>query len=252
MLRVIMHGCNGSMGQIISELIEKEEDMEIVAGIDIKGKNTDSYPVFKKMAECHMEADVVIDFSNVSAIDELIEACVYKQYPVVVCTTGLTQRQEELIQKASKEIPILRSANMSLGIQLLTEIVKDTAGRLYQSGYDIEIVERHHNQKEDAPSGTALALADSINKSLNGECEYVYDRSGRKQKRKKEEIGISSVRGGTITGQHEVIFAGEDEVIEIHHTAYSKAIFGRGAIEAAKFLAVKKAGFYNISDVIQR
>ena len=194
--------------------------------------------------------DVVIDFSTAKAIDALLDYCVEKKLPVVLCTTGLSEEQLERVAEASKKIAILKSANMSLGINLLLKLLKDAAKVLAPAGYDIEIVERHHNQKLDAPSGTALALADSVNEALDNEYHYVYDRSQVRQKRDKKEIGISAVRGGTIVGNHEVIFAGTDEVIEFTHTAYSRSVFAKGAVEAGKYLAGKEAGMYDMGDVV--
>ena len=170
---------------------------------------------------------------------------------MVLCTTGLSNEQLKRVSEVSKKVAVLKSANMSMGINLLLKMLKDAAKVLAPAGYDIELVERHHNQKVDAPSGTALALADSMNEALNHEYTYVYDRSQVRKKREQKEMGISAVRGGTIVGGHEVIFAGPDEVIEFRHTAYSRSVFGKGAVEAAKFLAGKEAGMYDMSDVIQ-
>ena len=200
--------------------------------------------------KCDVEADVVIDFSNAAAVDALLEYCVEKALPVVLCTTGLSEEQLAKVEEAAGKTAVLKSANMSLGINLLMKLLQDAAKVLGPAGYDIELVEKHHNQKVDAPSGTALVLADSINEALDQEYTYVYDRSQVRQKRDQKEIGISAVRGGTIVGDHEVIFAGVDEVIEFKHTAYSKSVFGKGAVEAAKFLAGKPAGRYDMSDVI--
>ena len=200
--------------------------------------------------DCDVPVDVVIDFSNASAVDRLLEACGKKKLPVVLCTTGLSEGQLEKVKEISAVIPVLRSANMSLGVNLLLKLLKDAAKVLAPAGFDMEIVEKHHNQKVDAPSGTAIAMADSINEALNGEYTYNYDRSGERKKREKKEIGIAAVRGGNIVGEHEVIFAGEDEVIEFGHTAYSKAVFAKGAVAAAGFLAAREPGLYNMSDVI--
>ena len=250
MVRAIMHGCNGKMGQVISGLAKADEQIEIVAGIDrYMGINND-YPVFDSIEKCDVESDVVIDFSNAAAVDALLEYCVEKALPVVLCTTGLSEEQLAKVEEAAGKTAVLKSANMSLGINLLMKLLQDAAKVLGPAGYDIELVEKHHNQKVDAPSGTALALADSINEALDQEYTYVYDRSQVRQKRDQKEIGISAVRGGTIVGDHEVIFAGVDEVIEFKHTAYSKSVFGKGAVEAAKFLAGKPAGRYDMSDVI--
>lgn len=250
MVKAIMHGCNGKMGQVISGLVKEDDVIEIVAGIDKFTGIENPYPVFTSLAECDVQADVVIDFSNAAAVDELLDVCVEKTLPVVLCTTGLSEEQLQEVEEASKKVAVLRSANMSLGINLLMQLLKEATKVLSPAGYDIEIVEKHHNQKLDAPSGTAIALADSINEAADGQYEYVYDRSQVRKKRDKKELGISAVRGGTIVGEHEVLFAGIDEVIEFKHTAYSRTVFGKGAVEAAKFLAGKEAGKYDMSDVV--
>ncbi|MDI9241509.1 4-hydroxy-tetrahydrodipicolinate reductase [Fusibacillus kribbianus] len=250
MIRAIMHGCNGHMGQVITGLAAADEEIEIVAGIDLSDHIKNTYPVFSSLEACDVEADVIIDFCSAKAIDGLIEYSVKKRIPVVVCTTGLSEEQVGRIREASAYVAVLKSANMSLGINMLLKLLKEAALTLAPAGFDMEIVERHHNQKVDAPSGTALALADSMNEALDNAYSYKYDRSQERAKRSKTEIGISAVRGGNIVGEHEVIFAGTDEVIEFKHTAYSKAVFAKGAIEAAKFLAGKPAGFYDMSDVI--
>ena len=251
MVRAIMHGCNGKMGRVITGLISEDEGIRIVAGVDAYTAAPNEYPVFDSIEKCDVEADVVIDFSNASAVDGLLSYCRARKLPVVLCTTGLSEAQLAEVEDAAKETAVLKSANMSLGINLLLKLLQDAAKVLGPAGYDIELVERHHNQKIDAPSGTAIALADSVNEALDHQYTYVYDRSQVRQKRDKKEIGISAVRGGTIVGDHEVIFAGTDEVIEFRHTAYSKSVFGKGAVEAAKFLAGKPAGRYDMSDVIQ-
>lgn len=251
MVRAIMHGCNGRMGRVITGLIKEDEAIEIVAGVDAYTGIANDYPVFESIDKCDVKADVVIDFSNASAIDGLLDFCVEKNIPVVLCSTGLSEKQLEKVEESAKKVAVLKSANMSLGINLLMKLLKDATKVLAPAGYDIEIVERHHNQKLDAPSGTALALADSINESMDNAYDYVYDRSKERKKREAKEIGISAVRGGTIVGDHEVIYAGMDEVIEFKHTAYSRGVFGKGAVEAAKFLAGKPAGRYDMSDVIQ-
>lgn len=251
MVKIIMHGCNGHMGQVISGLVAQDPDAEIVAGIDVADQGKNSYPVYTNMKECQVEADALIDFSSAKATDALLDYCAERKLPVVLCTTGLSEEQLAKVEETAKKVAVLKSANMSLGINTLMKLIQDAAKVLATAGFDMEIVEKHHNQKLDAPSGTALALADSMNEALNEKYAYVYDRSRERKKREKYEIGISAVRGGNIVGEHEVIFAGQDEVIEFKHTAYSKAVFAKGAVQAAKFLAGKPAGFYDMSDVIQ-
>lgn len=250
MVKVIMHGCNGRMGQVITNLIADDEQIEIVAGIDAYNMKENSYPVFASLEECDIPADAMIDFANAAAVDGLLEYSVKRQIPVVLCTTGLSEEQIAHLHKASEEVAVLFSYNMSLGINMLLKLLKEAAQILSPAGFDIEIVEKHHNQKLDAPSGTAIALANSMNEALGSGYDYTYDRSQERKKRDKMEIGMHAVRGGTIVGEHEVIFAGADEVIEFNHKAYSKGIFGKGAIQAAKFLAGKPAGLYTMADVI--
>ena len=251
MTKVIMNGCNGHMGQVISDLCEKDPEIEIVAGVDINTEQHYGYPVFANIADCDVEAEAIIDFSHVSCIDALMNYSVERQIPVVVCTTGLSAEQDALLKSSSEKVAVLKSANMSLGVNTLMELLQTAAKVLAPAGFDMEIVERHHRLKVDAPSGTALALADSLNEAMDNQYHYVYDRSQKREMRDDKEIGISAVRGGTIVGDHEVIFAGPDEVIEFKHTAYSKAVFGKGAVEAAKFLAGKPAGRYDMADVIE-
>lgn len=250
MVRAIMHGCNGKMGQTISGLIAADGEIEIVAGVDARDEGKNLYPVFKSIAECSVDADVVIDFSVAAAVDGLLDYCEEHKVPCVLCTTGLSEEQLEKVKETSGKVAVLKSANMSLGINMLLKLLKEAAQTLSPAGFDIEIVEKHHNQKVDAPSGTALALADSVNERMGGAFEYVYDRSKVREKREAKQIGISAVRGGTIVGDHDVIFAGPDEVVTFSHRAYSKAVFGKGAIEAAKFLKDKPAGMYDMADVI--
>lgn len=250
MTNVIMHGCNGRMGQMIVGLCAADPDITIVAGVDTYTEKKNDFPVFATITECDVAADAVIDFSNAAAVDGLLDWCVEHKIPVVLCSTGLSEEQLGKVQKASEQVAVLKSANMSLGINTLMDLLQKAVKVFAPAGFDVEIVEKHHNQKLDAPSGTAIALADAMNEAMDGQYEYVYDRSDRRQKRDAKELGISAVRGGTIVGEHEVIFAGTDEVIEFKHTAYSRAVFGKGAIEAAKFLNGKSAGFYNMQDVI--
>ncbi len=250
MTRIIMHGCNGHMGQVITGICKTDDTVEIVAGIDVIDNKDNGYPVFTDIMNCDVEADVIVDFAAAVAVDKLLEYSRTKGIPVVLCTTGLSPEQLNKVSVASQEVAILKSANMSLGINTIMKLLQDAVGVFGPAGYDVEIVEKHHNLKVDAPSGTAIALADSINEAAGNQYEYIYDRSQVRKKRDKKELGISAVRGGTIVGEHEVIFAGIDEVIEIKHTAYSKSVFAKGAIEAAKFLAGKPAGMYNMADVI--
>ena len=250
MTKMIMHGCNGRMGHMIIDLVKEDENIEVVAGVDAFGESNYDFPVFKSLSECDVEADVIVDFSNASAVDGLLDHCVSRKIPVVLCSTGLSEEQLAKVNEASKSVAILKSANMSYGVNTLLKVLREVSPLFAAAGFDIEIVEKHHNQKLDAPSGTAIALADSINESLNNEYEYVYDRSTRREKRPVKEIGISAVRGGTIVGDHDVIFAGKDEVVTLSHRAYSRAVFGKGAIEAAKFLAGKGAGMYDMADVL--
>lgn len=249
MTRIIMNGCNGKMGQVITRLAAEDSDAEIVAGFDIKDDKENTYPVFTNPEEFDGEADVVIDFSHPSSLTGILSFCKKRKLPVIICTTGLSSEQKEEFKEASKEIPVFFSANMSIGINLLIDLAKKAA-KLLEGSFDIEIVERHHNQKIDAPSGTALAIADGIDEVLSFPAEYVYDRHSVRRKRKNTEIGISAVRGGTIVGDHEVIFAGNDEVIEISHHAHSKEVFAVGAIKAAKFIKGKAAGMYDMNDLI--
>ncbi|MBR4671283.1 MAG: 4-hydroxy-tetrahydrodipicolinate reductase [Butyrivibrio sp.] len=250
MTKMIMHGCNGRMGRVIIDLVKEDNDIEVVAGIDAFGENNYEFPTFKSLSECNVDSDVIVDFSNASAVDGLLDYCVAKNVPVVLCSTGLSEVQLSKVKESSAKVAVLKSANMSVGINALLKVLSEVSPLFAAAGFDIEIVEKHHNQKLDSPSGTALALADSINESLANEYDYVYDRSQRREKRPKKEIGISAVRGGTIVGDHDVIFAGHDEVVTLSHRAYSRAVFGKGAIEAAKFLAGKPAGMYDMSDVL--
>lgn len=250
MTKIIMNGCNGRMGQVITRLAAEDADCEIVAGFDVNDSINNTYPVFDNPADFKGEADAVIDFSHPSCLTGILDFCKRNNLPVVLATTGYTVEQRVEIDNASKEIPIFFSANMSLGINLLISLAKQAA-KLLEGGFDIEIVERHHNQKLDAPSGTALAIADAIDETLSQPAEYVYDRHSVRRKRKPTEIGLHSVRGGTIVGDHDVIFAGKDEVIEIKHSAYSREVFAVGAVRAAKFMSGKPAGMYDMNDLIE-
>lgn len=250
MTRIILRGCNGRMGQVISQLLQSDEKAQVVAGIDISDNELGNYPVYSAFTDCEIEGDVIIDFSTPNKIEDMFDYALRKKTPIVLCTTGLSEEQDNMVIESSKEIAILQSANMSLGINMLIKLLQAATKPLAEADYDIEIIEKHHNQKVDAPSGTALALADAINESLDNEYEYEYDRSKKREKRSKKVIGISAVRGGTIVGDHQVLFAGTDEVIELKHTAYSRSVFAKGAIQAAKYLDKKGPGLYNMNDVI--
>ena len=250
MTKIIMLGCNGRMGQMITDVVKQDDECTIVAGIDIVDNRDNGYPVYTKLADCDAEADAIIDFTSATDFESRMDYAVDKQIPIIECSTGLSEEQMDYLKKASEKVAVLKSANMSLGINLLMKLLKEAAVKLAGDGFDVEIVEKHHNQKLDAPSGTALALADSINEAMDDRYEYIYDRSQVRQKRDKKELGISAVRGGTIVGEHEVIFAGTDEVITFKHTAYSRAVFAKGSITAAKYLKGKAAGLYDMSDVL--
>jgi len=251
MVRLIMHGCNGTMGRVITNIVKEDEHAQIVAGIDCYQDVPNDYPVFKTLEDCNIEADVVIDFSVTTAVDGLLNYCAEHSLPVVLCTTGLSEEQLKKVEQASSKTAVLKAANMSLGVNMLLKLLQNAAKVLVPAGFDIEVVDRHHKLKVDAPSGTAIAMADSMNQALNHEYTYNFDRSKELKMREQKEIGVVAVRGGTIVGEHDVIFAGTDEVVEFKHTAYSKAIFAKGAIEASKFLAGKPAGRYDMSDVIE-
>ena len=236
MTKIIMLGCNGRMGQMITDMVKQDDECTIVAGIDIVDNRDNGYPVYTKLADCDVEADAIIDFTSATDFESRMDYAVDKQIPIIECSTGLSEEQMDYLKKASEKVAVLKTANMSLGINLLMKLLKEAAVKLAGDGFDVEIVEKHHNQKLDAPSGTALALADSINEAMDDRYEYIYDRSQVRQKRDKKELGISAVRGGTIVGEHEVIFAGTDEVITFKHTAYSRAVFAKGSITAEKIL----------------
>ncbi len=250
MTNVILSGCNGKMGRVITRLAELDGEVKIVAGLDINDYCENSYPVFTDLSKCDVSADVIIDFSHPSALSGILDFAKAKKIPAIISTTGLSDEQRAEIIAASKEVPIFFSANMSLGINLISALAKKAA-TLLEGNFDIEIIEKHHNQKIDAPSGTALLLADSVNEVLKDKAELVYDRHSVRKKRTKTEIGIHSIRGGSIVGEHEVIFAGQDEVIELKHQATSKEVFAVGSIKAAKFLKGKNAGMYNMDDLIE-
>ena len=250
MPKIIISGCNGKMGQNITRLCAERKDITIVAGFDINPVKLSNYPVYADPMEFSGEADAIIDFSNPSTLTSLLDYCTIKNLPCILCTTGYSDEQLVQISHASEAVPVFRSGNMSLGINLLTALIKKAASVL-GDGYDVEIIEKHHRTKVDAPSGTAIMLADAAASTLPHDSEYIYDRHSVRQKRGHNEIGISSIRGGTIVGEHEVIFAGTDEVIEFKHTAYSRDVFANGALSAAVFLShIKTPGMYDMNDVL--
>ncbi len=247
MTRIILSGALGKMGKAITACLDSREDCEIVAGVDFSnGEST--FPIYKSFADIDVGADVIIDFSHPSVLEDLLTFAKNNKLPAVIATTGLTEHQVELIKSASADIPLFFSANMSIGVSLVSELAKKAAKVL--QGFDIEIVEAHHNQKIDAPSGTALMLADSISEALDEKPIYEFDRHSKRMKRTKSEIGIHAVRGGTIVGEHEIIFAGPDEVIKISHSAYSKQLFANGSVNAALFLVGKNPGYYTMKDFV--
>lgn len=250
MTDIIMVGCNGRMGQMITGMVAEDTDCRIVAGVDLVDNRENGYPVFTDISRCDVMADVIIDFSSANGFEERMAYAVKTQTPIVQCSTGMSEEQLTYLQECGSKVAVLKSANMSLGINLLMKLLKEAAQKLCGEGFDVEIVEQHHNKKVDAPSGTALALADSVNEAVDHSFEYVYDRSQVRRQRDKKELGISAVRGGTIVGDHEVIFAGTDEVITFKHTAYSRAVFAKGSVTAAKFLKGKPAGLYDMADVL--
>jgi len=250
MIKIALFGCNGKMGQVISNLLANDEDAKISFGFDINTERKNSYPVYDDVEKVSEEADVVIDFSHPALLDSIIKYCKKTKTGAVIATTGLSGEQIEEIEDLSKEVAVFRSANMSLGINLLISLVKKASALLWDK-FDIEIIEKHHNQKIDAPSGTALMIADAISDCIETNTEYVYDRHSVRKKRNKNEIGLHAVRGGTIVGEHDVIFAGNDEIIEINHKAMSKEIFAVGSIKAAKYIADKKSGMYSMAELIE-
>ncbi|MEE1218707.1 MAG: 4-hydroxy-tetrahydrodipicolinate reductase [Ruminococcus sp.] len=249
MVSIALVGCNGKMGYAVASAVSQREDCKIAFGIDVYGENTTAFPVYKSFAEVTEKVDVIIDFSNPASLNGLLEYALANTVPCVICTTGFSEDEVAKIKAASEKIAVFYSGNMSLGINLLIELAKEAA-KVLGSSFDIEIVEKHHNLKVDAPSGTALMIADGISETLEEEPQYVYDRHSYRKKRAKNEIGIHSIRGGTIVGEHDVIFAGHDEVVTISHQAQSKGVFAAGAVNAAVFLSKQGAGMYSMSDLL--
>jgi len=249
MVRLIISGCNGKMGRMLTSVIAHRCDCEIVAGFDINTESSAGFPVYANPMNCDVDADAIIDFSHPAALDGVLSYAKNHKLPVVVATTGLSAEQLNSVKAAASEVPVFFSANMSLGISLLAELARKAAAIL-GGEFDVEIVEKHHNQKIDAPSGTALLLADALSEALPYDPEYVFDRHAVRQKRDQKEIGFSSIRGGTIVGEHDVIFAGRDEVITLSHSAASKEVFAVGAVNAALFLVGKQPGYYSMADLV--
>lgn len=245
MTKLILNGACGHMGRVIASSVT--DDFSIVCGFDVKCNDTSAFPIYSSPSDFEGKADVIIDFSHPSSLSGILKYATETKTPIVVCTTGLSPEQKQEIKAASESVAVFYSANMSIGISLITKLAKAAAEAL-GSDFDIEIIEKHHNQKLDAPSGTALAIAESLNENDN--FDFVYERQSKRQKREKREIGIHSIRGGTIVGEHTVIFAGKDEVIEIKHSAASKEIFATGAIRAAAYLKNKPAGLYSMADLV--
>ena len=250
MTNIILSGCNGKMGQVIARLLSHDDDAKVIFGYDINTEMKNVFPVFSDFSETELKGDVVIDFSHPSSFESVVNYCRETKTSLVMATTGLSDEQKEELNKLSKEVAVFFSANMSIGVNLLVDLVKK-ATAILGDAFDIEIIEKHHNQKIDAPSGTALMIADEISSVTEFSPEYVYDRHSVRKKRTSHEIGIHAVRGGTVVGEHDVIFAGNDEIIEIKHTATSKEIFATGSIRAAKFIKDIKAGMYNMTDLIK-
>lgn len=249
MLNIILHGCNGKMGKTLQDIISKEADMSVLAGIDKSIHEPVPFKLYMSPLDCEIRADVVIDFSYHDAIKDLLEYCVKYKTPVVIATTALGEDVLELMREASQVIPVFNTSNMSIGINVLSRMLKMGAP-VFEDDFNVEIIEKHHNKKLDSPSGTALLLADSINAACTGKKDYIYGRHSKNDECKITDLGIHSIRGGTIPGEHTVIFAGPDEVIELTHTVYSKNVFARGALRAAKFLVTKKCGLYSMEDMV--
>ena len=250
-VKILISGANGKMGHAVAAAVSGREDCKVSAGVDLYTKPYADFPIFEKLSDVTEKPDVVIDFSNPAILDDLLDYCLVNGVPCVLATTGYSEEQIAKIRKASASIPVFFSFNMSLGINLLVQLAKKAVSIL-GGQFDIEIVEKHHNQKIDAPSGTAIMLADAINGELNNEYHYVYDRHSQRQKREPKEIGMHAIRGGTIVGEHDIIFAGHDEVITLSHSAASKEVFAVGAVNAAVFLAKQDAGMYDMSQLMEQ
>ncbi len=249
MINILLCGANGKMGKAIIKAANECDDVKIACGLDLISENTEGFKIYDNISLIKEEIDCIIDFSHPSVFDDVLSFAARNKLPYIICTTGLSESQKQAFKEASKTSPIFYSANMSVGVNLITELAK-RASKALEDNFDIEIVEKHHNQKIDAPSGTALAIADAISDTVSYNPKYVYDRHSVRKKRDKDEIGIHAVRGGSIVGEHTVIFAGADEVIEIKHLAANKEVFAQGALRAARFMYKKRAGLYSMTDVL--
>lgn len=250
MTRIAITGACGKMGRVIANICKSRSDCEVVAGIDIAGEKYDSFPIVKSVFDLAEKPDVIIDFSHPSALPDLLSYGRMNNVPLVLATTGYSDEERAQITAASAQVPIFFTFNMSLGINLLVELAKK-ATQILGDQFDIEIVEKHHNLKKDAPSGTAIMIAEAINAEMGNSKHFVYDRHSVRKPRDKSEIGMHAIRGGTIVGDHDIIFAGRDEVITLSHSAQSKEVFAVGSVNAAVFLAGKPAGMYAMSDLIK-
>lgn len=248
MTEIILNGCNGKMGMAVSRLVAERDDCKVVTGVDQRTDIQREFPVVSNIKSAK-KADVIIDFSHPSCLSELLEYAVTTKTPIVIATTGLSPADIDNIKAAANAVPVFFTFNMSLGVNLLVELAQ-TASKVLGNQFDIEIIEKHHNQKIDAPSGTAIMIADAINRVNDGKYVYEYNRQAKREKRDANEIGIHAVRGGNIVGEHEVIFAGHDEVITLSHSAGSKEVFAAGAVNAAVFLKSQKPGLYDMKDLV--
>ena len=248
-ISIFLSGCMGRMGRVITDMCEEYVDTTIVAGSDVMENPNSAFPIYKDPNDCKEEFDVIVDFSHVSAFANITKLAETRNKPLVMCTTGLSESQIEDLKKLSEKVGVFYSGNMSLVINMLIKLVKNAAAKLYP-GYDIEIVEEHHNRKLDAPSGTALMIADAINESCDNQLEYVYERQSKRQQRDKKELGIHSIRGGNIVGEHKVMFIGGEEILTVSHSAQTRSVFGRGAVSAARYMADKGPGMYNMQSMV--
>ncbi|MCQ2482870.1 MAG: 4-hydroxy-tetrahydrodipicolinate reductase [Clostridia bacterium] len=249
MVNILMHGCNGRMGKSISQMCKGSDKYRIVAGVDMfSADNGFGYPIFESLAEVDVDFDVIIDFSNANIVPTVAQYAMQNKKPLICCTTGLSDDTCAMLLEASKIVPVFKSANMSLGMNVLFELVRSATKVLYPD-YEMEIVEAHHNKKLDAPSGTAYMIADVISEETNNEVEYVFDRHDVRKARDHKELGISSIRGGNIVGNHDVMFIGDEEILTISHQAQDRSVFGRGALRAAEFVVGKEPGMYTMQDI---